>query len=103
MVRYAAARSHPPAAVVAPVLIPTMPARPRNESTLYTVPATGRVAWGSATMWRNVGIAIATAARRNRSAAVLTVAGLRPLASAKWVCCNPSARAVAFIWATNAR
>ena len=55
-----------------------------------------------ATILRNAGICMAPTVSRNWSAAVLTVAGSAPLASAYRVWRSPSERARAFIFATNA-
>ena len=54
-----------------------------------------------ATIWRKAGICSARSVSRNWSAAVLTVAGSAPLASAYRVWRSPSERASAFILATN--
>src|SRR4029450_2762502 len=57
-----------------PVLTPTKPLCPSNVLVLCTVPATGSVALGSATMLANTGRRMARSTMRTWSAAVDTVA-----------------------------
>ncbi len=72
--RMARKAKHPPAAAVEPVLTPTTPPWPSSVSVLCTVPATGSVALGVATMPANTGKRIARSTTRTWSAAVDTVA-----------------------------
>ena len=65
---------HPPAALSDPVLTPTNPSEPSNVLVLCTVPATGNVALGVATMLANTGRPMARSTIRTWSAAVDTVA-----------------------------
>src|SRR4029450_2325533 len=69
----------PPPPAVEPVLAPTNPSCPSNVLVLCTVPATGSVALGVATMVANTGRRIARSTRRTWSAAVDTVASSEPL------------------------
>jgi len=64
----------PPAASSEPVFTPTKPFCPSNVSVLCTVPATGSVALGRATMPANTGRRIARSTMSTWSAAVDTVA-----------------------------
>ena len=64
----------PPAALSEPVLTPTNPSYPSNLSVLCTVPATGSVVLGVATMLANTGRRMARSTMRTWSAAVDTVA-----------------------------
>ncbi len=72
--RMARKAKQPPAAAVEPVLTPTNPLCPSNVLVLCTVPATGSVALGVATMLANTGRRMARSTRRTWSAAVDTVA-----------------------------
>src|SRR5919197_1467880 len=71
----------PPAAAVEPVLTPTNPSYPSNVLVLCTVPATGSVALGVATILANTGRRMARSTIRTWSAAVDTVASSKPLGS----------------------
>jgi len=71
--RIARKAKQPPAAPVEPVLTPTNPLRPSRVFVLSTVPATGSVALGVATMLANTGTRIARSTMRTWSAAVDTV------------------------------
>ena len=72
--RMARKAKQPPAAAVEPVLTPTNPSCPSNVLVLWTVPATGSVALGVATMLANTGRRMARSTMRTWSAAVDTVA-----------------------------
>jgi hypothetical protein len=72
--RIARKAKHPPAAASEPVLTPTKPLYPSNVLVLRTVPATGSVALGVATMLAKTGRRIARSTMRTWSAAVDTVA-----------------------------
>ena len=74
IVRMARKAKQPPAASSEPVLTPTNPSCPSNVLVLCTVPATGSVALGVATMLANTGRRMARSTRRTWSAAVDTVA-----------------------------
>jgi hypothetical protein len=72
--RTARKAKQPPAAPVEPVLTPTNPSYPSNVFVFWTVPATGSVALGVATMPANTGMRMARSTMRTWSAAVDTVA-----------------------------
>jgi len=72
--RMARKAKQPPAAAVEPVFTPTNPLCPSKAFVLCTVPATGSVALGAATMVANTGRRMARSTRRTWSAAVDTVA-----------------------------
>ena len=72
--RMARKAKQPPAASSEPVLTPTNPSCPSNVLVLCTVPATGSVALGVATMLANTGRRMARSTTRTWSAAVDTVA-----------------------------
>jgi hypothetical protein len=72
--RIARKAKQPPAASSEPVFTPTNPSCPSNVFVLCTVPATGSVALGVATMLANAGRRIARSTIRSWSAAVDTVA-----------------------------
>src|SRR5262249_57486512 len=72
--RMARKAKQPPAAAVDPVLTPTNPLCPSNVLVFCTVPATGSVALGVATMLANTGRRIARATTGLWAAAVETVA-----------------------------
>jgi hypothetical protein len=72
--RMARNAKQPPAASSEPVLTPTNPSYPSNLLVLCTVPATGSVALGAATMLANTGRRMARSTMRIWSAAVDTVA-----------------------------
>ena len=72
--RMARKAKQPPAARVEPVLTPTNPSCPSRVLVLCTVPATGSVALGVATMLANTGRCMAGSTTRTWSAAVDTVA-----------------------------
>jgi hypothetical protein len=74
ILRMARKAKQPPAAASEPVLTPTNPSRPSNVLVLCTVPATGSVVLGVATMLANTGSRIARSTMRIWSAAVDTVA-----------------------------
>lgn len=71
--RMARNAKQPPAASSDPVLTPTNPLRPSSVSVLCTVPATGGVTLGVATMAANTGRRMARLTMRSSSAAVDTV------------------------------
>jgi hypothetical protein len=71
--RMARKAKQPRAASVEPVFMPTNPFRPSNVLVLCTVPATGSVALGVATMLANTGRRMARLTSRTWSAAVDTV------------------------------
>jgi hypothetical protein len=72
--RIARKAKQPPAAASEPVLTPTKPPRPSSVFVLCTMPATGSVALGVATMLAKAGRRIARRTIRTWSAAVETVA-----------------------------
>ncbi|MGB8004164.1 MAG: hypothetical protein WCF27_07860 [Gaiellaceae bacterium] len=72
--RMARKAKQPPAASSEPVLTPTNPSCPSKVLVLCTVPMTGSVALGVATMLANTGRRIARSTMRTWSAAVDTVA-----------------------------
>jgi len=72
--RMARKAKQPPAASSEPVLTPTNPLCPSSVLVLCTVPATGSVALGVATMLAKTGKRMARSTRRSWSAAVDTVA-----------------------------
>jgi hypothetical protein len=72
--RIARNAKQPPAASSEPVLTPTNPSCPSNVLVLRTMPATGSVALGVATMLAKTGKRMARSTMRNWSAAVDTVA-----------------------------
>jgi len=72
--RMARKAKQPPAASSEPVFTPTNPSYPSNVLVLCTVPATGSVTLGVATMLAKTGRRIARSTIRTWSAAVDTVA-----------------------------
>src|SRR5919199_3592792 len=72
--RMARNAKQPPAAAVEPVLTPTNPLCPSSVLVLCTVPATGSVALGVATMLANTGRRMARSTMRTWSLPVDTVA-----------------------------
>lgn len=73
---------HAPATDVYPDLTPTTPFDPISETMFPRVPTSGRVADVVSTTWAKAGSAMPTAAIRSTSAAVDTVWGSNPEASA---------------------